>query len=274
MFDDEAMILGGMGIGDDFRHENVDFIVEIEGRDAVARFVERDDGRAGFDASRRLDYLLHSFRGEDPADAESQPLVEHRLAMIAGARERLTIAMAYMGDPRITDALCDAVTRGVSLTLLTSQRANIIADLNLRTCDDLLRRTGAPPHLRIVLSPRIGPRQGHRRRRRARRPGLGQLHDAVATAPSKRSTSTARTARLALDVEEAIEAAIREGRTTASRVPYRPSSCWSSGQSPATSRGAAKRPRPRRRAEEAVSAGCYALSSLSRFAFSQAWARW
>src|SRR5205823_10927068 len=64
VFDGEALILGGMGIGDDFRHENVDFMVEIEGREAVARFVERDAGRVGFDARRRLDYLLHSFRGE------------------------------------------------------------------------------------------------------------------------------------------------------------------------------------------------------------------
>src|SRR5205085_9440175 len=28
-FDDEVVILGGMGIGDDFRHVNVDFMVEI-----------------------------------------------------------------------------------------------------------------------------------------------------------------------------------------------------------------------------------------------------
>ena len=32
VFDDETVILGGMGIGDDFRDVNVDFMVEISGR--------------------------------------------------------------------------------------------------------------------------------------------------------------------------------------------------------------------------------------------------
>ena len=36
VFDDETVILGGMGIGDDFRHHNVDFMVEISGGEAAA----------------------------------------------------------------------------------------------------------------------------------------------------------------------------------------------------------------------------------------------
>ena len=36
VFDDEIVILGGMGIGDDFRHVNVDFMVEVSGGNAAA----------------------------------------------------------------------------------------------------------------------------------------------------------------------------------------------------------------------------------------------
>jgi len=220
VFDDEAMILGGMGIGDDFRLQNVDLMVEIEGREAVARFAERDAGRAGFDARRRLDYLLYSFRGEEAMEPESPSLVEHRLAMIRGARERLTIAMAYMGDTRVTDALCDAVARGVSLTLLTSQRSNVIADLNLRTCDELLRRTGAPPHLRIVLSPRMV--HGKAIVVDGERVDLGSANFTVLSHGAFEEVNVyCQDSRLAREVEEAIEAAIREGRPAASRVPYR-----------------------------------------------------
>jgi phosphatidylserine/phosphatidylglycerophosphate/cardiolipin synthase-like enzyme len=150
LFDDDVLVLGGMGIGDDFRCVNVDFMVEVRGREAVQRFGERYLGRAEFDPGRRLDYLLHSFRA-----SRGRSLLEERLRLIREARRRLTIEMAYLGDARCTDALVEAVRRGVEVTLLTARRANIIADLNLHTCDELLRRTGDPEHLRIVLHPRM-----------------------------------------------------------------------------------------------------------------------
>jgi len=150
VFDDQAVILGGMGIGDDFRDVNVDFMVEIAGGDAVDRLAERYAGRARFDAGRPFDYLLHSFRGHVRT---GESLAAQRLDLIAGARERLTIAMAYLGDPASTEALCRAVGRGVSVTLLTAAKADVGGDLNLYTCERILRRTGAPENLRLVLHP-------------------------------------------------------------------------------------------------------------------------
>jgi phosphatidylserine/phosphatidylglycerophosphate/cardiolipin synthase-like enzyme len=139
-----------MGIGDDFRCHNVDFMVEVRGQEAVHRFTERYRGRVDFDPQRDIDYLLHSFRAEGRSS-----LIEDRLSLIDEAKTRLTIEMAYLGDRRCTDALVAAVGRGVEVTLLTSQRANIIADLNLQTCNELLQRTGAPAHLNIILHPRM-----------------------------------------------------------------------------------------------------------------------
>ena len=152
VFDEETVILGGMGIGDDFRHHNVDFMVELSGGDAAERLADRYEGRALFDRSRPYDYLLHSFRGSARSGGS---LAEDRLGLIASARERLTIAMAYLGDPVCTDALVDAVRRGVQVTVLTAARANIIGDLNLWTCAQLLQRTGSADNLRIVLHPRM-----------------------------------------------------------------------------------------------------------------------
>jgi cardiolipin synthase len=149
-FDDETVILGGMGIGDDFRDVNVDFMVEISGGDAAERLGDRYEGRARFDDGRAFDYLLHSFRG---SARTGESLSAQRLNLIAGARERLTIAMAYLGDPAPTDALVDAVKRGVQVTLLTPARANVGGDLNLHMCAEILRRTGNPENLRMVLHP-------------------------------------------------------------------------------------------------------------------------
>ncbi len=151
VIDDDIVILGGMGIGDDFRHTNVDFMVEISGGGAAARLTERYEGRAAFDPGRPFDYLLHGFEGSGPPAT----LAADRLALIAGVRKRLTIEMAYLGDRACTEALVAAVTRGVEVTLLTAARANVLGDLNLATCDELMRRTGSPANLRIVLHPRM-----------------------------------------------------------------------------------------------------------------------
>ncbi len=152
VFDDEAIITGGMGIGDDYRDVNVDFMVEIAGAAAVDRLAERYAGRARFDAHRRFDFLLHAFAG---CARTGEVLARQRLALIAGARQRLTIAMAYLGDGTATQVLCDAVRRGVAVTLLTSARSDVGADLNLFTCARILRRTGHPPNPRLILHPRM-----------------------------------------------------------------------------------------------------------------------
>jgi phosphatidylserine/phosphatidylglycerophosphate/cardiolipin synthase-like enzyme len=75
--------------------------------------------------------------------------------LIASARRRLTIEMAYFGDKACTEALIEAVNRGVTVTILTAARANVLGDLNLATCAKILRRTGSPGNLRIVFHPRM-----------------------------------------------------------------------------------------------------------------------
>jgi cardiolipin synthase len=150
VFDDEVVILGGMGIGDDFRLHNVDFMVEIAGPEAAARLADRHGGRAAFDPERSFDYLLRTHDGLDAGE-----LARERLALIARARKSLTIEMAYLGDPTCTDAIVDAVRRGVTVTMLTAAKANVIGDLNLWTCAEILRRTGSPANLRIFLHPRM-----------------------------------------------------------------------------------------------------------------------
>ena len=165
VFDDDSIILGGMGIGDDFRWRNIDFMVEARGTEAVLRYADRQAGRARVDPRRSFDYLLHSLaaassaagaaNGSQPQALPPESLAEQRLKLIASARERLTIEMAYLGDRRFTDALVDAVGRGVAVTLLTAARANVIGNLNRQTCDQLLRRTRDADNLRVLFHPRM-----------------------------------------------------------------------------------------------------------------------
>jgi cardiolipin synthase len=221
VFDDETVILGGMGIGDDFRHHNVDFMVEISGGGAAARLADRYEGRAAFDPERAFDFLLHSFKGSTPPrKGQRVALAKQRLALIASAQKRLTIEMAYFGDKACTAALVDAVKRGVRVTVLTAARANIIGDLNLWTCAQLLRRTGSAENLRIVLHPRMVHGKAI--------VGDGAWVDIGSTnftSPSHGGYEEvdlfSRDAAFAQQVEHAIERDIRDGKPARLPIRYR-----------------------------------------------------
>jgi cardiolipin synthase A/B len=150
--DDRYLALGSMGIGDNHRNEWLDVMIEAEGPEHVARLRERMAGHDEFDPSRGLDFLVHS---REAHRKKSCPMISHRLALIDAARESLTIEMAYLGDRRFTAALGRAVQRGVHVKLVTADQADVLGATNRATCDALMRITGAPQNLTIVLLPRM-----------------------------------------------------------------------------------------------------------------------
>jgi cardiolipin synthase A/B len=150
--DDRYLALGSMGIGDNHRNEWLDVMVEAEGPEHVARLRERMAGHDEFDPSRGLDFLVHS---REAHRKKSCPMISHRLALIDAAQESLTIEMAYLGDRRFTAALGRAVQRGVHVKLVTADQADVLGATNRATCDALMRITGAPQNLTIVLLPRM-----------------------------------------------------------------------------------------------------------------------
>ena len=150
--DDRVLTLGSMNIGDNHHRDWVDLMVDLEGEEHIARLRERMAGLDEFDPSRGIDFLVHSREAHRPG---SCPMLSHRLALIDAARESLTVEMAYMGDRRYTAALARAVNRGVDLTLVTASRSDVLGNLNRATCDVLMRLTGAPRNLTIVLLPRM-----------------------------------------------------------------------------------------------------------------------
>jgi cardiolipin synthase len=150
--DDRYLALGSMGIGDNHRNEWLDVMIEAEGPEHVARLRERMAGLDEFDPSRGLDFLVHS---REAHRKKSCPMISHRLALIDAAQESLTIEMAYLGDRRFTAALGRAVQRGVHVKLVTADNADVLGATNRATCDALMRVTGAPQNLTIVLLPRM-----------------------------------------------------------------------------------------------------------------------
>ncbi len=152
IIDDRYLILGSMGVGDNHRHEWIDLMVEAEGQEHVDRLRERMVGHDEFDPSRGVDFLVHS---REAHRVKSCPMISHRLALIDSAQTSLTVEMAYMNDRRFTAALARAVNRGVHVKLVTADQADVLANTNRATCDALMRLTGAPENLTIVLLPRM-----------------------------------------------------------------------------------------------------------------------
>jgi cardiolipin synthase len=150
--DDRYLMLGSMGIGDNHRHDWIDVMVEAEGPQYVERLRERMAGHDEFDPSRGLDFLVHS---REAHRKKSCPMMSHRLALIDSAERSLTVEMAYMNDRRFTAALARAVQRGVEVKLVTADQADVLANINRATCNALMRLTGAPENLTIVLVPRM-----------------------------------------------------------------------------------------------------------------------
>jgi cardiolipin synthase len=150
--DDCYLALGSMGIGDNHRHDWIDVMVEAKGKEHVERLRERMAGLDEFDPSRGLDFLVHS---REAHRKKSCPMISHRLALIDGAQKSITVEMAYFTDRRFTAALARAVQRGVEVKVVTADRADVLANINRATYNVLIRLTGAPQNLTIVLLPRM-----------------------------------------------------------------------------------------------------------------------
>lgn len=144
--DERRMMLGGMCIGDDAHFDLIDYMVELDGARFVERLRARWAGMAPYDPTRAWDFLVNG-AGED--------LRADRLALLAQARRRLRIEMAFFGDPAFSDAICAAVDRGVHTTIVASRRAGKLRWYNPQIFNAMRAQTGAPGHLRIALHRRV-----------------------------------------------------------------------------------------------------------------------
>lgn len=152
IFDDRTLVLGSMGIGDDHHNDWIDMMIEVSGEAHVQRMRQRMAGEVEFDSTRRIDFLLHNRVAHDK---KTCPMLSERLLLIDSARESVVIEMAYIGDVRFTNALIDAVNRGVDVTLVTGRDVNVCRSLARATIGQMLKGTGAPDNLTIILHPRM-----------------------------------------------------------------------------------------------------------------------
>ncbi len=144
IFDDRIMITGSINIED--RHRKYrDTMVEIQGEEFVERFRRRDRDEVPHDATRTLDFVLND------ASSGRFEIKSRILDLLSKAERSVYVEMAYIGDPAVSEKLIETANRGVRLTVLFSEKANIGNDINYRSLHRLYERAS----FEVYLTPKM-----------------------------------------------------------------------------------------------------------------------
>jgi len=124
IFDERYVILGGMNIEDRTIKGDVngmiwnDYMVQIEG--GVDNFKARLEGKPSHGP---IEFIMNRKR------FEIKPII---LDLIAKAKKKIFIEMAYIGDKQVTQELIAAARRGIDIRFYMSYRTNVQPDFNLK----------------------------------------------------------------------------------------------------------------------------------------------
>jgi len=146
IFDRRVMITGSINIED--RHRGYrDYMVEISGEHQILRFNQHINSNASYDGARSLDFVLNNAVG-GTLQFNIKPTM---LDLLLRAKKSVYIEMAYIGDPEISHQIIETAKRGVSVTMLFSEAANIGNDINYRSLCGIYKRACVT----VYLSPKM-----------------------------------------------------------------------------------------------------------------------
>jgi cardiolipin synthase len=147
IFDDATIVFGGINVEDkestkDYLNRRYhDYMILV----ASATFVEMFRSRF---FGRMVD------NGNDPSFAINREcefeIPRSMRSLFRSAQTSITLTMAYFGAKDAFDGLCEAASRGVKIDILTSKRANLQPDYNLKFLKELFVRY--PDQVSIRLS--------------------------------------------------------------------------------------------------------------------------
>lgn len=136
MFDDKALLLGGVNIEDKEMKKDIqgrhykDYMVYIHDLDAINHFKARLEGLK-YDPSRSLEFLLNKH------DQEVKTYLPY---LISQTKSRLILHMAYFGAKAATKAITDLLDKGIEVIIVTSDQSNIQHDFNRKILNQLYKK--------------------------------------------------------------------------------------------------------------------------------------
>lgn len=142
VFDDSTLIMGGMNIEDKSIHtdvegkEYIDFMVELNNNKYVEKFYDKINYNKQQNQNN-IDFIVN-LKNNTKRNFE---IKNKMLELLSSAKESVTIVMAYIGDKDITDKIIEIANKGIDITFLMPEKANLQNDLNLKVLKKIMKQT-------------------------------------------------------------------------------------------------------------------------------------
>lgn len=140
VFDEMTLIMGGMNIEDKSIYtdvegkEYIDFMIELNGKKYVKKFYD------SYKQNQKADDIEYIINAKNKTEKNFE-IKDKMLELLSSAKKSVTIVMAYIGDKDITDKIIEIADKGVDITFLLPEKANLQNDLNLKTLKRIMKQT-------------------------------------------------------------------------------------------------------------------------------------
>ncbi len=143
IFDDSTIITGGMNIEDKSIYtdvegkEYIDFMVELKGKKYVEKFYDKIKYINPQNQDENIKFIINLKNNTN----KNFEIKSEMLGLLSTAEKSVTILMAYMGDRDITDKIIEIANKGIDITILIPEKANLQNDLNHKTLKKIMKQT-------------------------------------------------------------------------------------------------------------------------------------
>jgi len=143
VIDGQILLLTGMNIADEYRHQWHDYMVELRGTEYVTQFLTRGS------------YPTHAGSVELVMNTDERKDIRAALhSLLDSAVESVVVEHCYISDPDINDHLIRLSKRHVRVTIIVPSYVDLHYHANMNTIGRLIAE-GDSAHLRVLLYPRI-----------------------------------------------------------------------------------------------------------------------
>ena len=143
IFDDSTLIMGGMNIEDKSIYtdvegkEYIDFMIELNGEKYVEKLYDKINYINQQNQDENIKYIINI----ENNSIRNFEIKHEMLDLLSSAKESVTIIMAYIGDKDITGKIIEIANKGINVTILLPEKANLQNDLNMKTLKSIMSGT-------------------------------------------------------------------------------------------------------------------------------------
>ncbi len=143
IFDESTLITGGMNIEDKSIYtdvegkEYIDFMVELNGRNYVEKFYDKINYVNWQNQEAGIEFIVN-LKNNIKSNFEIKDKI---LELLSSAQKSVTLLMAYIGEKEVTDKIIEIANKGIEITILLPEKANLQNDLNMKTLKKLMKET-------------------------------------------------------------------------------------------------------------------------------------